>query len=62
MFINYFKIAWRNMVKNGSFSIINITGLRFLLSFVCYCFFISGMNNHVMVFTQKRPSVQVRDE
>ena len=27
MFKNYFKIAWRNLVKNKTFSFINITGL-----------------------------------
>jgi ABC-type antimicrobial peptide transport system permease subunit len=27
MFKNYFKIAWRNLRKNKTFSIINITGL-----------------------------------
>jgi putative ABC transport system permease protein len=27
MFKNYFKVAWRNLVKNRVFSIINITGL-----------------------------------
>src|SRR5665213_296197 len=27
MFTNYLKIAWRNLIKNKAFSIINITGL-----------------------------------
>ena len=27
MFKNYFKIAWRNLLKNKFFSIINISGL-----------------------------------
>jgi hypothetical protein len=27
MLRNYFKIAWRNLVRNKSFSIINISGL-----------------------------------
>src|SRR5215471_7620680 len=27
MFKNYFKIAWRNLIKNRVFSIINILGL-----------------------------------
>lgn len=34
---NYLKIAWRNLVKNKSFSIINILGLA--LGMVC-CLFI----------------------
>lgn len=32
MFKNYLKIAWRNLVKNKAFSIINITGLAIGLS------------------------------
>src|ERR1044071_9074989 len=32
MIRNYFKIAWRNLVKNKAFSIINITGLAIGLS------------------------------
>jgi len=27
MFKNYFKIAWRNLLKNKTFSLINIIGL-----------------------------------
>lgn len=27
MFKNYFKIAWRNLIKNKAHSVINITGL-----------------------------------
>ena len=27
MLKNYFKIAWRNLVKNKTFSVINIAGL-----------------------------------
>ncbi len=33
MFKNYFKIAWRNIVKNRTFSIINIVGLSFSVTF-----------------------------
>src|SRR5688572_11107270 len=29
MIKNYFKIAWRNLVKNKTFSLINILGLAF---------------------------------
>ena len=32
MFKNYLKIAWRNIRKNKTFSIINITGLAIGLS------------------------------
>ncbi len=32
MIKNYFKIAWRNLIKNKAFSIINITGLAIGLS------------------------------
>ncbi len=32
MFKNYFKVAWRNLIKNKAFSIINITGLAIGLS------------------------------
>jgi len=32
MFRNYLKIAWRNLIKNKAFSIINITGLAIGLS------------------------------
>ena len=32
MIRNYLKIAWRNLVKNKAFSIINITGLAIGLS------------------------------
>jgi ABC-type antimicrobial peptide transport system permease subunit len=33
MFQSYFKIGWRNLVKNGTFSVINIAGLA--LGLVC---------------------------
>ena len=32
MFKNYLKIAWRNLIKNRAFSVINITGLAIGLS------------------------------
>jgi len=32
MIKNYFKIAWRNLVRNKAFSFINITGLAFGLT------------------------------
>ena len=32
MFTNYLKIAWRNLIKNKAFSVINITGLAIGLS------------------------------
>jgi len=39
MFRNYFKIAWRNIVKNKTFSIINITGLSVSVAFCLLLFF-----------------------
>jgi len=39
MFKNYFKIAWRNIVKNRTFSIINIVGLSFSVAFCLLLFF-----------------------
>lgn len=39
MFKNYFKIAWRNINKNKTFSIINITGLSVSVAFCLLLFF-----------------------
>ena len=39
MFKNYFKIAWRNLIKNKSLSIINITGLSVSIAFCLVLFF-----------------------
>jgi len=39
MFKNFFKIAWRNIVKNRTFSIINITGLSVSIAFCLLLFF-----------------------
>src|SRR6185437_6049442 len=39
MFKNYFKIAWRKIVKNRTFSIINIVGLSFSVAFCLLLFF-----------------------
>src|SRR5436305_94642 len=39
MFKNYFKIAVRNLFKNRTFSIINITGLSFSVVFCLLLFF-----------------------
>jgi len=39
MIKNYFKIAWRNIVKNRTFSIINIVGLSFSVAFCLLLFF-----------------------
>ena len=35
MILNYLKIAWRNMVKNKTFALINIIGLSLGIS-VCF--------------------------
>jgi putative ABC transport system permease protein len=41
MLKNYFKIAWRNLVKNKTFSIINILGLTIgLASFILISLYI----------------------
>ncbi|MEO8112143.1 MAG: FtsX-like permease family protein [Ginsengibacter sp.] len=39
MLKNYFKIAWRNLIKNRTFSIINIVGLSFSVAFCLLLFF-----------------------
>ncbi|MBS1916752.1 MAG: ABC transporter permease [Bacteroidetes bacterium] len=39
MLNNYFKIAWRNLMKNRTFSIINIVGLSFSVAFCLLLFF-----------------------
>jgi hypothetical protein len=35
MFKNYFKIAWRNLVKNKAYSFINIGGLAMVWQWQC---------------------------
>jgi putative ABC transport system permease protein len=39
MLKNYFKTAWRNLLKNRTFSIINIVGLSFSVAFCLLLFF-----------------------
>jgi putative ABC transport system permease protein len=39
MLKNYFKIAWRNLLKNRTFTIINIVGLSFSVAFCLLLFF-----------------------
>ncbi len=39
MFKNYFKIAWRNIIKHRTLSIINITGLSVSIAFCLVLFF-----------------------
>src|SRR6188768_1612959 len=43
MFKNYFKTAWRNLVKNKAFSLINILGLTIGIT-VCMMIFLFIMN------------------
>jgi len=43
MFKNYFKIAWRNLMKNKIFSFINILGLTIGIT-VCMMIFLFIMN------------------
>jgi putative ABC transport system permease protein len=39
MFKNYFKIAWRNLIRNKTLSFINITGLSVSIAFCLVLFF-----------------------
>ena len=39
MLRNFIKIAWRSLVKNRTFSIINITGLSLSVAFCLLLFF-----------------------
>ncbi len=43
MFESYLKIAWRNLMKNKAFSLINITGLTIGIT-VCLMIFLFIMN------------------
>src|SRR3982750_4876974 len=43
MIKNYFKIAWRNLMKNKTFSLINILGLTIGIT-VCMMIFLFIMN------------------
>src|SRR6476659_88273 len=45
MFRNYLKIAWRNLVKNKIFSLINILGLTIGIT-VCMMIFLFIMNEY----------------
>ncbi|HEV2832623.1 MAG TPA: ABC transporter permease, partial [Hanamia sp.] len=45
MFKNYFKIAWRNLMKNKVFSLINILGLTIGIT-VCMMIFLFIMNEY----------------
>ena len=39
MLKNFIKIAWRNLIRNRTFSIINIVGLSFSVAFCLLLFF-----------------------
>src|SRR6516225_114340 len=67
MFSNYFKTAWRNIIRNKAFSFINITGLAIgmaasLLLFIIvkyelsYDTFQKNYNNIYRVVTQEKYS------
>jgi putative ABC transport system permease protein len=43
MFRNYFKTAWRNLIKNKAFSIINILGLTIVIT-VCMMIYLFILN------------------
>src|SRR5438477_3088395 len=54
MFKNYFKIAWRNMIKNKTLSIINITGLAVSIAFCLVLFFYIRYEQSYDDFQQKK--------
>jgi hypothetical protein len=43
MFRNYFKTAWRNLIKNKAFSVINILGLTIGIT-VCMMIYLFILN------------------
>jgi len=45
MYKSYFKIGWRNLAKNKSYSLINVAGLA--LSMACGIFIFSLVNHHL---------------
>ena len=56
MFKNYFKIAWRNLLRNKSYAAINITGLAVGIG-VCLLIFIiiQYQTNFDTFHSKKRP-------
>src|ERR1039457_6419197 len=54
MLKNYFKIAWRNLLKNRTFSIINVVGLSFSVAFCLLLFFYIRHEQSYDSFHKKR--------
>ncbi len=54
MFKNYLKIAWRNLLKNRTFSIINIAGLSFSVAFCLLLFFYIRYEQSFDTFHKKK--------
>ena len=54
MFKNYFKIAWRNILKNRTFSIINAVGLSFSVAFCLLLYFYIRYEQSYDTFNTKK--------
>jgi len=54
MLKNYLKIAWRNLLKHRTFSIINIIGLSFSVAFCLLLFFYIRHEQSYDYSTQRR--------
>jgi putative ABC transport system permease protein len=54
MLKNYIKIAWRNLLKNRTFSIINIAGLSFSVAFCLLLFFYIRYEQSFDTFHKKK--------
>jgi putative ABC transport system permease protein len=54
MLKNYFKIAWRNLIKNKTLSIINITGLSVSIAFCLVLFFYIRYEQSYDTFNAKK--------
>lgn len=57
MFKNYVKIAWRNLIKNKTLSVINITGLSVSISFCLLLFFYIRYEQSYDSFHRKKPNL-----
>ncbi|MGN6195628.1 MAG: ABC transporter permease [Ginsengibacter sp.] len=54
MFKNYFKIAWRNLIRNKTLSFINITGLSVSIAFCLVLFFYIRYEQSYDTFHKKK--------
>jgi putative ABC transport system permease protein len=57
MFKNYFKIAWRNLVRNKSYATINITGLAVGIAVCMMIFFIIQFHSGFDIFHSKKDRI-----